>query len=392
VETKTAPPWAELPGDVVDRVRPYLPAVVDEVIDAVGREVPAYRRPLEGDFGRGLRRGVEAALSHFLDLPGTNQPAATGARREIYVALGRGELQSGRTLDALLAAYRVGARVAFRRFAELARAEGLPDEMVVPLAVATFAYIDELSTASIEGFTAEQFARAGERDRLRAELVEIVLSGTADPTAVQDGARLVGWDLPEAVVPILVEAERSDGLAASLGPEAIVAADPVAHAAIAIAPAPRRSRDWQSLATRLTGRRAVVGTPVPWPEAPASMTLARLAARLMADGVLDGDPLRVDERLLDLMLHRDRAVASALAAQALAPLDATRDNTRERLAATLLSWLRHRGERQRIADELHVHPQTVAYRVGQLRELFGEALNDPDRRLAIELALRASRP
>jgi DNA-binding PucR family transcriptional regulator len=122
------------------------------------------------------------------------------------------------------------------------------------------------------------------------------------------------------------------------------------------------------------------------------MTLARLAARLMADGVLDGDPLRVDERLLDLMLHRDRAVASALAAQALAPLDATRDNTRERLAATLLSWLRHRGERQRIADELHVHPQTVAYRVGQLRELFGEELNDPDRRLAIELALRASRP
>jgi DNA-binding PucR family transcriptional regulator len=34
----------------------------------------------------------------------------------------------------------------------------------------------------------------------------------------------------------------------------------------------------------------------------------------------------------------------------------------------------------------------VAYRVGQLRELFGEELNDPDRRLAIELALRASRP
>jgi DNA-binding PucR family transcriptional regulator len=110
----------------------------------------------------------------------------------------------------------------------------------------------------------------------------------------------------------------------------------------------------------------------------------------MAEGMLAGDPLRVDQRLLDLLIHRDRAVISALSAEALAPLAQTRDSTRERLAETLLAWLRHRGERQRIAEELHVHPQTVAYRVGQLRELFGDALNDADQRLAIELALRAT--
>jgi len=391
METK-APPWAELPGDVVDRVRPHLPEVVEEVIDAVGREVPEYRRPLEGEFGRGLRRGVEASLAHFLDLPGTTQPAASGRAREIYVALGRGELLAGRTLEALLAAYRIGARIAFRRFAELARQEGLPDDMLVPLAVATFAYIDELSTASIEGYTAEQFTRAGERDRLRADLVEIILSGRADAVAVQDGARLVGWTLPEIVVPILVDAERSDGLAASLGPQAIVAADPAAHATIAIAPAPRRPRDWDDLTRNLAGRRAVIGTAVSWADTSTSLGLARLAARLMTDGVLDGDPLRVDLRLLELIVHRDRRLTAALRTQALAPLANVRDSTRERLTETLLSWLRHRGERQRIADELHVHPQTVAYRVGQLRELFGAALNDPERRLAMELALRAGSP
>ncbi len=383
------PPWAELPGAVVDRVRPHLPEVVEEVIDAVGREVPAYRRPLEGEFGRGLRRGVEASLAHFLDLPGTTQPAATGAGREIYVALGRGELQAGRTLEALLAAYRIGARVAFRRFAELARAEGLPDDMLVPLAVATFAYIDDLSTASIEGYTAEQLTRAGERDRLRADLVEIILSGTADPAAVQDGARVVGWTLPEVVVPILVDAEHSDGLGISLGPEVIVAADQAAHASIAIAPAPLRARDWEQLTRNLAGRRAVIGAAVPWPETVASLGLVRLAARLMSEGRLDGDPVRVDQRLLDLLVHRDASVTTALQAQVLSPLADVRPSTRERLAETLLSWLRHRGERQRIADELHVHPQTVAYRVGQLRDLFGETLNDPDQRLAIELALRA---
>jgi DNA-binding PucR family transcriptional regulator len=36
-----------------------------------------------------------------------------------------------------------------------------------------------------------------------------------------------------------------------------------------------------------------------------------------------------------------------------------------------------------------VHPQTVRYRLGRLRELFGEQLDDPQHRVELELALRA---
>ncbi|NCD20800.1 MAG: PucR family transcriptional regulator, partial [Actinobacteria bacterium] len=42
-----------------------------------------------------------------------------------------------------------------------------------------------------------------------------------------------------------------------------------------------------------------------------------------------------------------------------------------------------------IAAELNVHRQTVGYRVNQLRELFGEDLEDPEVRFELELALRA---
>ncbi|MEA2161155.1 MAG: hypothetical protein QOD66_3535, partial [Solirubrobacteraceae bacterium] len=35
-----------------------------------------------------------------------------------------------------------------------------------------------------------------------------------------------------------------------------------------------------------------------------------------------------------------------------------------------------------------VHPQTARYRVTRLRELFGAALDDPDERFWLELALR----
>lgn len=44
-----------------------------------------------------------------------------------------------------------------------------------------------------------------------------------------------------------------------------------------------------------------------------------------------------------------------------------------------------------MAARLGVHPQTVRYRLRQLRELWGDDLDDPDRRFELELALRTRR-
>jgi DNA-binding PucR family transcriptional regulator len=41
-----------------------------------------------------------------------------------------------------------------------------------------------------------------------------------------------------------------------------------------------------------------------------------------------------------------------------------------------------------MAAELHVHPQTVRYRLRKLRDLFGEALDDPEARFELETAVR----
>ncbi|MGH3781887.1 MAG: helix-turn-helix domain-containing protein, partial [Pseudonocardiaceae bacterium] len=43
--------------------------------------------------------------------------------------------------------------------------------------------------------------------------------------------------------------------------------------------------------------------------------------------------------------------------------------------------------RKAVADELHVHTHTVRYRLAQLRELYGSALDDPGTRAALLLAL-----
>jgi DNA-binding PucR family transcriptional regulator len=77
----------------------------------------------------------------------------------------------------------------------------------------------------------------------------------------------------------------------------------------------------------------------------------------------------------------------ALREQALAPLSELGPSVRERLSETLGAWLRHMGDRQAVAAELHIHPQTVRYRMSQLHEAFGPALDDPATRTRLTLAL-----
>ena len=128
--------------------------------------------------------------------------------------------------------------------------------------------------------------------------------------------------------------------------------------------------------------------------APLSLARARAAHALVLDGrVGDGTLVVADEHLPALLLHAgDGALATDLAARALAPLDDLRPGARGRLRTTLRAWLDHPGQVTRVAGELHVHPQTVRYRVAQLRELFGERLEDADARFELALALRAEPP
>jgi DNA-binding PucR family transcriptional regulator len=87
-------------------------------------------------------------------------------------------------------------------------------------------------------------------------------------------------------------------------------------------------------------------------------------------------------------LAADPALAADLAASRLAPLADLADGPRVRLTETLAAWLDRPGQVQAVAAALDVHPQTVRYRVRQLRDLFGERLEDPDARFELALALR----
>ena len=123
----------------------------------------------------------------------------------------------------------------------------------------------------------------------------------------------------------------------------------------------------------------------PDPPSPGSRYAASFDRALRAREL--GIELDTEAELPRLVLHADESALADLRARVLAPLEGLRPGTAEKLADTLRAWLLHQGRRDDIAAALFVHPQTVRYRMGQLRDLYGDKLDDPDTVLALTLAL-----
>jgi DNA-binding PucR family transcriptional regulator len=143
------------------------------------------------------------------------------------------------------------------------------------------------------------------------------------------------------------------------------------------------------IARAVEGRPAALGPTVELADAARSADRARRALQLVEAGALPGGDLVIaDAHHAALLLHGDPGLAAQLAAERLAPRAELRGTARERLRATLRAWLDRQGRIDETARVLDVHPQTVRYRLGQLREAFGDALDDPETRFELELALR----
>lgn len=391
----TKEPWRELPVSVADAIEPELDAITDEILATIAREVPEYARPLEGAFGRGVRTGVTEALRQFVELI-RSPSGARGPGREVYVGLGRGELRQGRTLDSLQSAYRVGARVAWRRIAAAARGAGFDAEVLSLLAESIFAFVEELSADSVEGYAEARSRREGERRRRERELVALV---TRDPPAeeadVRAAAAAVGWRMPRSAAAIACPEDQLDRVARKLPPDALAGA--LDGEGCAVVPDPDGPGRAGEIAQAVAARSAAIGPAVPVQELATSWALARATLRAVEAGVVGGgaaapaerSPLRADDVLVDLLLFEGRALVDRLAARRLAALDQLTPKARRRMQDTALAYVREGGNAAAMARALDLHPQTVRYRLGRLRDLLGDQLDDPDARLELELALRA---
>jgi hypothetical protein len=383
-----------IPAAVADAMRAELGSVAQATVAEIIVEVPSYADAFTGDMGKVIRNAVELALGGFLELAtaSSGADASTPIRPALDGAyeLGRGEARSGRSMDALLAAYRVGARVSWRHLSASAVSAGLTVGQLARFAELVFAYIDQLSAASVAGHSDELETTGRVRTRYLERLAGLLLAGAPLPELTAAAER-ADWAPPRTLtVAVLPEAAVRGALVSLDGRtlrsnQDVPGLDATTELVVLLVPdAEGRSRP--ALLRSLEGRDAVVGPPRPWSE--ASTSYARAVRALQLGLATEGsEPLDTERRLADLVLRADGGALADLRARALAPLEDLTPAAREKLVETLRAWLLHHGRREQIAAALFVHPQTVRYRMGQLRERYGTGLEDPHTVLELTIAL-----
>lgn len=387
-------------GTTLERLAPAvierLPQLLEEVSSQLGKQWPDY-----ANFIIEEREEVVVAARTFIqrlirlaerDLSELSVAWDGGAEQPVFEEIGRVQWRQGHDLTSLLSAYQVGARAAWHHVAEVALSMGTAPDEFASLAEAVFVFIDQLSSASARGYVLEQSGAAAARERMRDELAELLLSDRSDSASVRAAAARVGWTLPREAAVVLIEQDNAVGRALLDRLD-----DSNLHIRRqgrlgAIVPDPAGPRRRERLTSALRGAEAVVGHSVSLDKLPASMGVAEIAATLRRSRVLVDDPVFVDEHLDAIIVHRDARLLEALRRQHLAPLADLSPSARERLCETLASWLRHLGDRRATAEELHIHPQTVRYRLTRLREKLGSALDDPASRQSMMLALAWGAP
>ena len=380
---------------------PELDSLAHDVTAAILREVPEYGRP-DDSYAKVVyqvaRDAVQQFAARIADPAWPWEPTA-----RMFRDIGRVAAAQGRSLDALHAALRVGARVTWQRLREKAEHIGGDADVLGRIGEAIFRYLDELAAACSAGYAEAKAEFAGETELLKRRLLDLLLSDTpALSESISRLARAAGWR-PSRRVAVVALTDGGRGFPGPLPLPADVLAGLTRREPCLLVPDPDGPgrlrlleaglRGWQAAgrpADGAAGCLAAIGPAVPLAHANRSLRWARQALALARGGLTCGAEgiVRCDEQLATLVLLADADLAGLLSGQALAPLRRLRPEQADRLAATLLAWLESADNAEIAARQLHVHPQTVRYRLRQLTELFGDRLSDPDARFTLQAALR----
>lgn len=383
----TTPAYVHLTESTITDLRESVPVIADRTVAAITADVPSYAHALSGPMGETIRATVQEALGGFISLAARGRAGAaqtpTAPAVEGAYQLGRGEARSGRSVDALLSAYRIGARVSWHEMSSTAVHNGIEADTLGRFAGLVFAYIDELSASSVAGHNDELANTGRVRERLLEQVADHLLDGSASEL-VETAAERAGWPVPKTLTAVVVPESQVRAVETAIAGESLQSTEtlPVesCEGMVLLLVPDVHGRGRSALLGALLGVDAVAGPARPWLQVRSSY---ERALRVRALG-LGADS---EEHLAELVLMADESALRDLRSRALAPLSGLSATSADKLTETLRSWLLHHGRRDAVAAELFVHAQTVRYRMGQLRQLFGERLEDPRAILELTIAL-----
>ena len=388
----TAGKRVTLSAPLVAVLRTQVAATAERTIAAVIAQVPEYAGALDSRYRAIIEGGTQTALDGFLGLVSdgeTDEASLQRALRGAY-SLGRSEARAHRSVTALLAAYRVGVGVHWQELSNTVLRHGVSADSVAALAALIVAYNNELSAAIVAGHADEIAARGRVHERKLERLAHALVTGRP-PDVLTALAGQAAWSPPATLTVALLPPSSAHALTSLGNPVLVLPADvgQLSHGhdeTVVLIPDAHATR--RATLRALAGRSAVVGPARPWTQAAASYERAVRALGLPRPA--DGAPVDTEDHLRWLVLTADPEALRDLRARTLGVLGDVSSNAADRLVQTLRSWLLRQGRRRQVAADLHVHPQTVRYRMNQAQELFGDRLTDPESLLDLMIALEAA--
>lgn len=375
-------------------MRPVLDELTAEITDEVHHRIAEYGPGPDSVNLTSTRLVITQAVRYFVDH--VADPHASRAQLdETLHRLGRGMAYEGRSPEALRSAYHIGAGMAWKRLHALAARRGLPAGILGDLGEELFAFIDSLAEQSSQGYLEAQAQLTDAAHQWRGRVLELVLAGRAAPHGeLAAHAAAGGWVVPESVALVAISPTPGVELPSvrMLHPSALGtlhADDPVV-----LLPAPLTDAMRDEIAILFADHRVAIGCDVPLLDAASSLRWARRTLELARTGLIaDAPVLDCRDHVGTLWVHAEPLLAEIVVGSTLAPLFAEPRNSRRILGMTLLHWISTQNpSAPAMAEVLGVHPQTVRYRLKRLRDIFGDRIDDPQTRLEMFFALRATGP
>jgi hypothetical protein len=315
----------------------------------------------------------------------------------------RGNVLRGIPLAPLLRSYRLGHAWLWERWSQ-ALQQRVEDSGELAAgqdqsSAFMFAYVDKVSDVLVEEFGSERERMMRGASQLRAETVKTILSG--EPVDEEGASRRLGYALRRHHVAMRVSSGASEvpGLeravaeaAGALGPgEPLVVPsgaalfdvwwgsfDPVATDGLESYEPPRGVLvAFGKPAEGIAGFRSSHGQ---------ALQAARIGS--LAPGARSAVTSYARVELVSL-LASDLPRARAFVADRLGAL-ASAGEPAERLRETVLAFLASGGSATRVAKELYVHQNTVAYRVKKAEEMLGRKVTENAIELTCALTLAAA--
>jgi hypothetical protein len=360
--------------------------------DRIRAEVPVYA---EGRFVSGEE--LEASCADNLRYVLGNLAGQDAVRHEVPYATGVQRAERGLPYAVLLQAYRIGGRYIWELLVEAA--DSGEREQLLRAAADIWAVTDDLSAQVTEGYRTMLADRARRDVQVRTALLGTLLDGDVD-VAEQLWESAAVLKLPRVADFVVVTAEcPTPGDEALPGIEQLLRRRNVTSAwrvdrdhqegLVGLVPAygvGRLLSDLQELA------RARVGVSASFSRVDGAHH-ARREARSAAVSATPGttEVVRFEDRPLAVLLAGTPEGSDALAHGILGSLLDLPPEDRQVLLDTARTWLAVAGSTSAAADRLHIHRNTVRYRLQRLEELTGRDLSEPIGAAELHVALECAR-